>query len=546
MNRGMRALTSALLVLVVGGLVGLLALNLLPQLAPGLVAGLGAPAEVSEEPAAPSPVLPTASPTAVPLLDDDAPAPDPQVLARALAPLLEDAEDMAFAASVADAATGEVLYSHDADRLGVPASSLKVLTAAAALDVLGPARTLTTRTVAGAGDTVVLVGGGDVLLGAGESTTDDAGAGTVGLRRAGLATLAERTAEALLDADAASGGPAADPASYTVVLDDTLFSGLELSPTWDVSLLTSFNISRVAPIALYGARRDGAEGSPRVEDPAMTAAEAFRDALAAALARLHAERAEASAEATARASAAPTPSGTAAVPTDGAAPASSSPSSESASPRAADAATGPGPAPAVAAEVVRGAAAPDARELGAVESAPLLEQLRFLSEESDNYAAEAMGRLVAIGSGDPASFGGAAEALKDAAARLGADTSGMSLADSSGLSAANRVSPRQLVEVLAGAAGSPKPALRELGYLLPVAGASGTLEERMTGDATRGLVRAKTGTLAGVATLTGTVLTQDGRLLAFSFFGHSIPGDLGPARAAMDRAAAILAGCGCR
>ena len=50
---------------------------------------------------------------------------------------------------------------------------------------------------------------------------------------------------------------------------------------------------------------------------------------------------------------------------------------------------------------------------------------------------------------------------------------------------------------------------------------------------------------ANVATLSGTVVTADGRVLAFAFFGHGFDGSLGPARDGLDRAAGVLAGCGC-
>ena len=51
-----------------------------------------------------------------------------------------------------------------------PASNMKLFTAAAALRALGPDRRFSTRVLAGATPRqVVLTGGGDVLLGAGES-----------------------------------------------------------------------------------------------------------------------------------------------------------------------------------------------------------------------------------------------------------------------------------------------------------------------------------------------------------------------------------------
>ncbi|HEY6953456.1 MAG TPA: D-alanyl-D-alanine carboxypeptidase, partial [Bacteroidota bacterium] len=51
---------------------------------------------------------------------------------------------------------------------------------------------------------------------------------------------------------------------------------------------------------------------------------------------------------------------------------------------------------------------------------------------------------------------------------------------------------------------------------LPVAGVDGTLQYRMAGTAAAGNLRAKTGTLSGVSTISGYVTTRDGELLAFS------------------------------
>ena len=62
---------------------------------------------------------------------------------------------------VADARTGQVLYSQDASALATPASTTKVATAVAALAVLGPNARFTTsvRKVNGG---IVLVGGGEI------------------------------------------------------------------------------------------------------------------------------------------------------------------------------------------------------------------------------------------------------------------------------------------------------------------------------------------------------------------------------------------------
>ena len=120
----------------------------------GAAAAGGAPAPVAA--AAPAAVLPGLSPAA--------PAPTAAGVARALAgPLADPGLGAAPHVEVIDARTGRVLL----DRLGtvptIPASTEKLLTAAAALTVLGPRTRFTTRAMT-AGADLFLVGGGDPTL----------------------------------------------------------------------------------------------------------------------------------------------------------------------------------------------------------------------------------------------------------------------------------------------------------------------------------------------------------------------------------------------
>ncbi len=65
-------------------------------------------------------------------------------------------------------------------------------------------------------------------------------------------------------------------------------------------------------------------------------------------------------------------------------------------------------------------------------------------------------------------------------------------------------------------------------------------------DAVPGAVRAKTGTLLSVHDLAGTVVTADGRLLAFAVLADGTAGSPLATESALDDVAATLAGCGCR
>jgi D-alanyl-D-alanine carboxypeptidase/D-alanyl-D-alanine-endopeptidase (penicillin-binding protein 4) len=198
-----------------------------------------------------------------------------------------------------------------------------------------------------------------------------------------------------------------------------------------------------------------------------------------------------------------------------------------------------------------GAAPPGAAVLGTVRSQPVRDLVTQALRSSDNVLAEVLAHEVAIATGKPASFAGAAQAIHDVLAANAIDPAELHLVDGSGLSAQDQVSARGLAAVLTAAvgpaAGDRTAKLRPLVEGLPVAGGSGTLVDRYDGGTTtggRGYVRAKTGTLDGVNSLAGVVLDADGRLLVFALLsGGSASAS---ARPALDAIAAALRSCGCR
>jgi serine-type D-Ala-D-Ala carboxypeptidase/endopeptidase (penicillin-binding protein 4) len=177
--------------------------------------------------------------------------------------------------------------------------------------------------------------------------------------------------------------------------------------------------------------------------------------------------------------------------------------------------------------VVAGKAPANAQELGAVLSPRVEDLIEIMLEDSDNVVAEALARQVALAQGKPASFVAAGQAIHDTLAGFGVPVEGVSIVDGSGLSRQDRETPRMQTALLALAAGDTKPELRALIHGLPVAGWSGTMVDRnMNGKAPQagaGVVRAKTGTLTGVADVSGLVVTKGGRLLAFSILADAVP-----------------------
>ena len=188
--------------------------------------------------------------------------------------------------------------------------------------------------------------------------------------------------------------------------------------------------------------------------------------------------------------------------------------------------------------------------IASVTSPPLSAAVAQMLEESNNVIAENLARQVALATGAPASFSGAAQAVTGELRRLGA-TAGLRLVDGSGLSPQDAIAPVTLVKVLELA--MDRPPYRALLAGLPVAGFSGTLsagESVFSGisGAAVGSVRAKTGNLGTVASLAGLAFDRSGGVLVFALMADQVPSAvmLKEAASAIDAAASALAGCGCR
>lgn len=199
------------------------------------------------------------------------------------------------------------------------------------------------------------------------------------------------------------------------------------------------------------------------------------------------------------------------------------------------------------ADITRGRAPKHARVLATVHSAPLGTLVEQMLLASDNVIAECLARQVALAEHQPASFTGAARAVRAVLKGLGVDP-GAGLLDGSGLSAHDRLSTQTLTRVLRLSVTTDR--LRGVLAALPVAAWSGTLAQRYRGPVGRaaaGLVRAKTGTLTAVSSLAGVVHDSDGRLLVFALIADRVPDDLTPyAEGALDVVVTRLSACGCR
>jgi serine-type D-Ala-D-Ala carboxypeptidase/endopeptidase (penicillin-binding protein 4) len=134
---------------------------------------------------------------------------------------------------VAQLSDGRVVYRHGGGSV-TPASTMKLLTTVAALQVLGPAHTFATEVVAVPHSRrVVLVGGGDPLL-----AGAPAPAGTYPAR-ADLDTLALATARALR---------ARGRTTVRLGYDISLFRGPTVNPRWEPTYVPEGVVSPISPL----------------------------------------------------------------------------------------------------------------------------------------------------------------------------------------------------------------------------------------------------------------------------------------------------------
>ncbi|WP_159405291.1 D-alanyl-D-alanine carboxypeptidase/D-alanyl-D-alanine endopeptidase [Gordonia sp. YY1] len=187
------------------------------------------------------------------------------------------------------------------------------------------------------------------------------------------------------------------------------------------------------------------------------------------------------------------------------------------------------------------------RVIAKVESAPLVTRVNDMLRHSDNVLAETLSIELAVHRGGPATLAAGVDAVEQVLSTTFPDQwKGTTLADASGISYANRTTPALLDAVMTAASGPSRPALRPMLDGLPIAAGTGTLTDRFPIATTPGAgwVRAKTGTLTGVSSLTGIVQTIDGRVLSFALMsGGTSPAD---ARPALDAVVGQLRECGCR
>ncbi len=233
---------------------------------PGMLT-LATPADPAPAtPPTPAPTTTVAQPRrtdgGMPLAASGAQQPAPTaagVQAATAAALADPALAGSLGATVRDAATGTHLLDVNADTPLIPASNLKLLSAAAVAATFPVDATFTTRVVQGpTPGQVVLVAGGDTLLNPG------AGDPTAVAGRAGLGDLVTATAAALTTKGVTK---------VSVALDLGHAPGPLLAPTWPASFRPTGVTGAVASIGLSSQRVT--PGHPGPADPAASVGAAF-------------------------------------------------------------------------------------------------------------------------------------------------------------------------------------------------------------------------------------------------------------------------------
>ncbi|WP_340539761.1 D-alanyl-D-alanine carboxypeptidase/D-alanyl-D-alanine endopeptidase [Nocardioides sp. GXZ039] len=397
---------------------------------------------------------------------------DPAAVRAALQPYLGDRDLGRHLLIRVGSLAGDADAFSSGNGLAIPASTTKVVTSAAALLAMGPDHVFTTD-VRAQGNRIFLVGGGDPYLERGPTEFD--GAAWPYPARATLADLAQRTAKALR---------ADGRRKVRLVLDDSLFSGPSVSPTWEPGYVST---GEAAPTtALWVDQGRVRAGLGRVSDPTLEAGVSFVEAL----------RAEGIT---------------------------------------------------VVGQPQRGIAG-DLPSIASVHSAPLGQIVERVLDVSDNDGAEVLLRQIGLATADEGSLDAGRVGVRTLMREAGIDLRGSTLHDGSGLSRANRLDPAVLVDVLRLAASEEHPEVRPVLTGLPVAGFTGSLTTRLTEgpSAALGRVRAKTGTLSNVTSLAGITTGVDGTVMVFVMMADRVKLEKSlDARVAMDSAAGALGACAC-
>ncbi len=169
-------------------------------------------------------------------------------------------------------------------------------------------------------------------------------------------------------------------------------------------------------------------------------------------------------------------------------------------------------------------------------SKPLSELMADTLKPSDNLYADSLYLHAAAKlNGAPVNWQSAQPIIKNfLQSQTGIDFTNAIFTDGSGLSRYSLVTPEQTISLLKFLY-QRFPLSYEYIAALPISGRDGTLQKRFRIPSQQGFVRAKTGTMVGINSLSGYLYTANGHTLAFALYINRQPGKpSGPGRPVLD------------
>lgn len=182
---------------------------------------------------------------------------------------------------------------------------------------------------------------------------------------------------------------------------------------------------------------------------------------------------------------------------------------------------------------VRGKTPTDGNLLLEHRSEPLTQILMDMNKSSNNFMAETVLRTVGAEMyGLPGTSEKGLKAVGEYLGTLGIKGTDYTAVNGSGLSRLTRLSPSQFTSLLLDMAHDSRVG-HEFMASLAIAGRDGTLGRRLSDDP--GRLRGKTGTIDGVHCLVGYLEAGDGEMYAFSFLVNDIRGDSSQVKRLQDK-----------
>lgn len=165
------------------------------------------------------------------------------------------------------------------------------------------------------------------------------------------------------------------------------------------------------------------------------------------------------------------------------------------------------------------AATPDRRAIVRTESPPLRDIATVMMKVSQNLYADTLLKALGVTAGGSGTVAAGRGAVLKALGDWKIDERGLVMADGSGLSRYNYVTAELITALLERMHADPRH--REtFAATLAIAGKDGTVSTRMRRSRAEGNARVKTGSISNMRTLSGYVRTRDGETLAFSILAN--------------------------